>query len=150
MGGVGMLFAVATLGLPGLGNFVGEFLVLLGLYRANVGVAVLASLGFIVSTVYALWMMQRVFFGSNRLGWQLPDSTPRERTIMAAMIAAIVWLGLYPQTVLTSAAPALQALQQFTAESLNRSASMSIAETSQRYPEASPTGRPGSTDGDHP
>ena len=150
MGGVGMLFAAATLGLPGLGNFVGEFLVLLGLYRANVGVAVLASLGFIVSTVYALWMMQRVFFGSNRLGWQLPDSTPRERTIMAAMIAAIVWLGLYPQTVLTSAAPALQALQQFTAESLNRSASMSIAETSQRYPEASPTGLPGSSDGDHP
>jgi NADH-quinone oxidoreductase subunit M len=150
MGGTGMLFAVATLGLPGLGNFVGEFLVLLGVYRANVAIAVLATLGFIVSTVYALWMMQRVFLGSNRLGWQLPDSTPRERGIMAAMIAVIVWLGLYPQTVLTSARPALQALQQSTAESLNRPPLVPIAEASHRQAEASQTGRPGSSDGDHP
>jgi len=149
MGGTGMLFAVATLGLPGLGNFIGEFLVLLGVYRANVAIAVLATLGFIASTVYALWMMQRVFLGSNRLGWQLPDSTPRERGIMAAMIAVIVWLGLYPQTVLTSASPALQALQQYTAEALNQSSLVPITEASPRHPEASQTSRSGSSDGDH-
>lgn len=115
MGGFGLLFAVASLGLPGLGNFVGEFLVLLGVYQVNLPIAILATLGFIVSTIYALWMIQRTFFGPNTAGWQLPDSTARETAIMAALIAVIVWLGLYPQPVLNTARPALETLQQETA-----------------------------------
>jgi NADH-quinone oxidoreductase subunit M len=114
IGGVGMVFAMASLGLPGLGNFVGEFLVLLGVYQVNVTLAVLATLGFIVSTVYSLWMIQRAFFGPNQAGWKLPDATARELAIMAIMIAAIVGLGLYPQPVLDTAQRALDALQQYT------------------------------------
>jgi NADH-quinone oxidoreductase subunit M len=114
IGGVSMVFAMASLGLPGLGNFVGEFLVLLGVYRVNVTLAVLATLGFIVSTVYSLWMMQRAFFGPNQAGWKLPDATARELAIMAVMIALIVGLGLYPQPVLDTAQRALDALQSYT------------------------------------
>jgi NADH-quinone oxidoreductase subunit M len=112
MGGVALFFALASLGLPGLGNFVGEFLVLLGTYQVNAPMAVLATLGFIVSTIYSLWMIQRVFQGPNREGWKLPDMTSREAAIMAAMIVIMVWLGLYPQPVLDTAAPALDHLQR--------------------------------------
>jgi NADH-quinone oxidoreductase subunit M len=112
MGGVALFFALASLGLPGLGNFVGEFLVLLGTYQVNAPMAVLATLGFIVSTIYSLWMIQRVFHGPNRAGWKLPDMTSREAAIMAAMIVIMVWLGLYPQPVLDTTAPALDHLER--------------------------------------
>ena len=113
MGGAGMLFALASLGLPGLGNFVGEFLVLLGAYQVNVPLTVLASLGFIVSTIYALWLVQKTFLGENSRGWKLPDYNLRESGIMAAMIAAIVVLGIYPQPVLTTAKAAVEALRAY-------------------------------------
>jgi NADH-quinone oxidoreductase subunit M len=112
VGGSAMFFAMASIGLPGLANFVGEFLVLLGVYQVSVPLAVLATLGFIISTVYALWMIQRVFWGPNRAGWQLRPSTPRELAIMAALIVIMVWWGLFPQPVLDTARPALEALQR--------------------------------------
>jgi NADH-quinone oxidoreductase subunit M len=86
--------------------------VLLGTYQMNTPIAVLATLGFIVSTIYSLWMIQRAFQGPNRAGWKLPDMTGREAAIMAAMIIITVWLGLYPQPVLNTAAPALDHLQR--------------------------------------
>ncbi|MGD8625831.1 MAG: NADH-quinone oxidoreductase subunit M [Anaerolineae bacterium] len=111
MGGAALVFALASLGLPGLGNFVGEFLVLLGVYQVNVPLAILATLGLIAATVYALSMMQRVFFGKAE-DRQLSDLDLREGAIMAVLIVLIVWLGLFPKTVLNTAQPALEALQQ--------------------------------------
>ena len=111
MGGVGMVFALASLGLPGLGNFVAEFLILLGAFKANPAMSVLAALGLIVSTVYALRMMQHVFHGEERRGWSLPDLSAREKGVAAAMIILIVWLGLFPQPVIDAASPALQGLE---------------------------------------
>jgi NADH-quinone oxidoreductase subunit M len=103
IGAVAMLFAMASLGLPGLGNFVAEFLVLLGAYQANALVTVIATLGLIAGTIYALWIIQHTFHGPNREGWALPDFSAREWVIMASMILVIVWLGLYPQPVLNTA-----------------------------------------------
>jgi NADH-quinone oxidoreductase subunit M len=114
MGKVGLFFALASLGLPGLGNFVGEFLVLLGTYQTAPAMAILATFGFIVASIYSLWMMQRVFFGANTEKWQLPDLNRRETAMMAAMIILLVGLGLYPQPVLDTAQPALTTLQQYT------------------------------------
>jgi len=108
MGGVALVFALASLGLPGLGNFVGEFLTLLGAYLVSVPLVVVATLGFILATVYALWMMQRIFAGPNREARQLSDLRPGEMAIMLVMIALIAWLGLYPQPVLDTAAGALE------------------------------------------
>jgi NADH-quinone oxidoreductase subunit M len=110
MGAVAMVFAMASLGLPGLANFVGEFLVLLGAYQVNVPLTALAALGLVVGAVYALWMIQRTFHGPNHRGWALPDLSAREWVIMASMIMVLIWLGLYPQPVLDTAAPALQEL----------------------------------------
>jgi NADH-quinone oxidoreductase subunit M len=119
MGGAALVFAMASLGLPGLGSFIGEFLVLLGTYEVSPLAAALAALGFVFSTVYSLWMLQRVFHGPpkevDRERWKLFDLTAREATIMAILIVIIVWVGLFPQTVLNTGSRALEDLQQFTA-----------------------------------
>jgi NADH-quinone oxidoreductase subunit M len=112
MGGVAMFFALASLGLPGLGNFVSEILILFGTYRDSVPAAVLATLGLISATVYALWMIQAVFHGPNKEGWKLPDLSGREAAVMGVMIVATLWLGLYPQPVLKTISPALHHLEQ--------------------------------------
>ena len=112
-GGVSLLFALASLGLPGLGNFVGEILVLVGAFQANVTMAVLATLGFIVSTIYSLWMIQRTFQGPNTNHWRLPDLTPRQILMLASLIIVIFWIGLYPQPVLNTASPSIETIQQF-------------------------------------
>ncbi len=114
MGGAWMLFALAALGLPGLGNFVGEFLVLLGAFRRDVPIAVVATLGFILATVYALWMIQRIFAGPPREDLRIAPFTKREMAIIAALAVAIVWLGVYPQPVLNTAGRALEKLQQYS------------------------------------
>lgn len=112
LGGAALLFALASLGLPGLGNFVGEFLVLIGTYRVNIPITVVASLGLIAATIYSLWMIQLSFHGPNREGWKIPDSSARETAVLAAMIVVIVWLGLYPQPVLNTAKQSLANLQK--------------------------------------
>jgi NADH-quinone oxidoreductase subunit M len=113
LGGVALIFALASLGLPGLGNFVGEFLTLLGAYLVSIPLVIVATFGFIVATVYALWMMQRIFGGPNSEGWQMPDLRPREAITVGLLIAVILWLGLYPQPILDTAAPALATLREY-------------------------------------
>ncbi|MHB2154471.1 NADH-quinone oxidoreductase subunit M [Calditrichota bacterium GD2] len=115
-GGFGMVFAMASLGLPGLANFVGEFLVLLGVYQVSIPIAALATLGFIAATVYSLWMIQKVFFGKNEKKWKMPDATVREISIFTALVLALLWLGLFPNTVLKTSRQALKNLQTITRE----------------------------------
>jgi NADH-quinone oxidoreductase subunit M len=114
MGAVGLFLSLASLGLPGLANFVGEILVLFGAYRANVTLAALATAGFIVATIYSVWVMQRVFYGANVHHLRLRDSNAREMTIFATVVAVIVWLGIYPHPVLLTARPALETLQEYS------------------------------------
>ncbi|MEJ2323613.1 MAG: NADH-quinone oxidoreductase subunit M [Nitrospirota bacterium] len=110
MGGLMMVFALASLGLPGLGNFVGEFLVLLGTYRVSPAFASLAALGFVVSAIYSLWMIQRVFFGPAGRVKGVADLSARETLVAALMAAALVVIGFYPQPVLDAAKPGLNAI----------------------------------------
>lgn len=112
MGGVGMLFALASLGLPGLGNFVAEFLTLLGTFQANILMTILASLGLVAATIYSLRIVQRVFHGGKTEEWSVTDLNLREMIVMVSMIVVIVWLGLFPQPVLNTARPALKAVQK--------------------------------------
>jgi len=72
--------------------------VLLGAYQANVGLAVVASLGIIAATLYGLRITAEVFQGPNRHGWRLPDLFPREWVIVGCMMAGLLWLGVYPQS----------------------------------------------------
>ncbi|MDR3556468.1 MAG: NADH-quinone oxidoreductase subunit M [Syntrophobacteraceae bacterium] len=111
MGGAMMLFAMASLGLPGLGNFIGEFLVLLGVFEVSPVLAVLASLGFITACVYSVWIVQRTIQGPNAQEWKSPDLCGRETAVMAAMSVLILWLGLYPRPVFTAVAPYVENLR---------------------------------------
>ena len=84
MGGVGMLFALASLGLPGLGNFIGEFLVLLGVYKVSPVSSILGTIGLVFATVYSLAIIQRAFHGPNLGGWKPPDLSLREMSILGS------------------------------------------------------------------
>lgn len=97
LSGAGLFFVMASAGLPGLGDFVGEFLVLLGAYRASIGLTAAATLGIIAATLYGLKISSQVFQGPNRYQWQLPDLAPREWLMVGSMMAALLWIGLYPQ-----------------------------------------------------
>jgi NADH-quinone oxidoreductase subunit M len=110
MGACAMFFALASLGLPGLGNFVAEFMVLVGLFQVSPLFTVIAAMGLITGAVYSLAMMQRTFQGKPDEQRQLDDFGGREMTAMAAMIVALVWLGLYPQPILDLAQPILTSL----------------------------------------
>lgn len=107
MGGVAMIFTMASLGLPGLGNFVAEFLVLVGAYQSSVLFAVLASLGLIASSIYALRLIQQIFFGENRQQIHLKDLNIREMIIMVSLVIPIFWLGLKPQPIFNLVKPAI-------------------------------------------
>ena len=107
MGATGLIFSMASLGLPGLGNFIAELLILIGAFKANVLMSCLASLGLIAATIYSLRIVQKVFLGKKNTDWQMNDLTLREKVVSAALVIVIVWLGLFPQPVLNTAKPAL-------------------------------------------
>lgn len=99
LSGTALFFALASLGLPGLGDFIGEFLILLGTFRAHAAMAAVAACGVLAGTLYALRFVQRVFQGPNLHPRQLPDLAVREGLMLGAMIVLLLWLGLYPQPV---------------------------------------------------
>jgi NADH-quinone oxidoreductase subunit M len=96
--------------LPGLGNFIGEFLILLGAYRVSVPLTACAALGLISAAIYSLWVVQKTFHGERSDRRPITDLSLREMAVFASLIAAIVWIGLYPQPLLNTAKPALDAL----------------------------------------
>ena len=117
MGAVAMFFVVASLGLPGLGNFVAEFLVLLGLFQVNPWITAVAALGLITGAIYSLILMQRSFQGEPNARHDshgLVDFAGREMLTMTVMMVALIALGLYPQPVLDMAQPVLQSLLELT------------------------------------
>lgn len=116
-GVTGMFFAMASLGLPGLGNFIAEFLILVGLYQASLTATIFASLGLVAATIYSLWFMRGAFFGPVTRTGNLMDLRPRELVLVAAFVVGLVGLGVYPQPVIKAASPAIKALQQTALQS---------------------------------
>ena len=114
LSGAGMVFAMASIGLPGLGDFVGEFLVLLGAYRASPKLTAFATLGLVVAALYGLRFVQGAFQGPNSHHWKLRDLRPREWTALGLLMICLVWIGLYPQPILRVVRPALSSSQQST------------------------------------
>lgn len=107
MGAIGLIFSMASLGLPGLGNFIAELLILIGAFKANILMSCLSSLGLIAATIYSLRIVQKVFLGNKNTDWKMNDLTLREKVVSALLVIAIVWLGLFPQPVLDTTKPSL-------------------------------------------
>ncbi|MFC3630784.1 NADH-quinone oxidoreductase subunit M [Paracoccus angustae] len=107
-----MFFTMANVGLPGTSGFVGEFLTLMGTFKANTWVAFVAATGVILSAGYALWLYRRVTLGAliKESLRTITDMTPREKWVFVPLIAMTLYLGVYPRAVTDITGPAVQAL----------------------------------------
>ena len=107
-----MVFTMANVGLPGTSGFVGEFLTLLGAYRANTWVAFFATFGVILSAVYALYLYRRMIFGELTKPnlRSITDMEPREIAIMAPLVALTLFFGVYPAPLLDVTAASVKKL----------------------------------------
>jgi NADH-quinone oxidoreductase subunit M len=107
--GAFLFVAFASIGLPPLNGFVGEFLILVGSYLSLPAYAVAAAFGVVLAAVYLLWAYQRMFNGpitveANR---DLPDVSFREGWVLLPMVALILFLGLYPKPALDRIEPSV-------------------------------------------
>ncbi len=107
-----MVFTMANVGLPGTAGFVGEFLTLMGAFRANPWVAFIATFGVILSAAYALWLYRRVMFGElvkpELKG--IADLDRREMAILIPLVLLTIWYGVRPGTILDAFAAPTEAL----------------------------------------
>ena len=93
-----MIFMLASVGLPGTAGFVGEILVLVGVYQVNTWVAALAALGVILSAAYMLWLYRRIIFGQLEKDdlQKIADMNAREIALFAPLVILAVLMGIYP------------------------------------------------------
>ncbi len=122
-GAATLIFALAAMGLPGLANFAGEFLVLLGTYREHPVFAVLAALGMIASVIYAVRLMGVIFHGPRKDERPVKDLSWREGAIAAALVAALVWIGIHPGVITANGK------QNFTAAAANNASALHDSNT---------------------
>jgi len=97
-----MLFMFASVGLPGTAGFIGEFLILIGIFQVNTLVAALATTGLVLSAAYMLYLYRRVVFGAltkkNLIA--IVDMNLREKVVFAPLIILVFWMGVYPNPLL--------------------------------------------------
>ncbi|WP_091830504.1 NADH-quinone oxidoreductase subunit M [Bosea lupini] len=107
-----MIFTMANVGLPGTAGFVGEFLTLMGAFKANPWVAFLATTGVILSAGYALWLYRRVVFGELTKPElkDITDLNAREIAIFVPLVLLTIWYGIAPGTILDAFAAPTEAL----------------------------------------
>jgi NADH-quinone oxidoreductase subunit M len=108
--GILLVVTFASIGLPGLNGFVGEFLILLGAFAVTPLWTAAAATGVILGAVYMLWMYRRVIFGPliNPANAKLPDLNARELFLLAPILLLIVLMGVYPQPFLQRMKPAIE------------------------------------------
>ena len=107
-----LFMAFASIGLPGLNGFVGEFLVLVGSYPSLPVLAIIAASGVVLAAIYLLWAYERVFTGipDKPENQGLSDLSVREVSLLAPLAVLIVVLGLYPSVLLDKIAPSTEAV----------------------------------------
>jgi NADH-quinone oxidoreductase subunit M len=94
-----LIAALSSMGLPALNGFIGEFTILLGAANRSIVWAVFAAVGIVLGAAYLLWLYQRVFWGplDNPANANVPDVNRRELGMMLALIALMIWIGIYPK-----------------------------------------------------
>jgi NADH-quinone oxidoreductase subunit M len=111
-----LIAVFSSAALPGTNGFVGEFLILLGAFRADWRLAALAAPGVVLSAVYLLTMVQKVFFGPVRVDEKrFAALTGRETAALALLITAIFWVGLFPRPFLDRSEAALERAHRIVA-----------------------------------
>ncbi len=113
-----LLFTLANVGLPGTSGFVGEFLTLVGAFKANTWVAAIATTGVILSAGYALWLYRKVVFGvlEKENLKTITDMNKREIAILAPLVVLTVFFGFYPAPIIDAMdASVTQLIDQYQA-----------------------------------
>lgn len=107
MATVSLIFVMASLGLPGLGNFIAEFLTLIGSWSASPALTAIAAAGLVAATAYSLRIMQKIFLGKDIHAHVLPDLSLREKLVLVPMAVVIIVIGLFPQRIIDTAQAAI-------------------------------------------
>ncbi|VFP83958.1 NADH-quinone oxidoreductase subunit M [Candidatus Erwinia haradaeae] len=110
--GLSVFFALANLGIPGTGNFIGEFMILIGSFQTAPLIAVIATCSLVFSAVYSLVMLQKTYYGEAKLEEKLRDMSVREVITLLVLLMLLLFLGLYPQTILDTSYCAMSNIQQ--------------------------------------
>ena len=141
-----LLVTLASIALPTMNGFIGEFLILLGAFRWHRVLAAVAAIGVILSAVYMLWMFQRVNYGTvtNEKNQALPDLTGREWAMMVPTIAMCIFMGIFPNVFLKPMEPSVRKLL----DKIN--GVTAVARTSTPEPRPSPIDHRPSTIDDRP
>ena len=107
-----MLMMMASVGLPGTSGFVGEFLVLLGVFKVNSFVALFTATGVVLGAAYMLYLYRRVIYGPLEKDdlMALKDLSPREMVVFAPLCVSVLWMGIYPSPILNGMAVSVEAL----------------------------------------
>ncbi|MFA5891139.1 MAG: NADH-quinone oxidoreductase subunit M [Actinomycetota bacterium] len=110
LAGTFLIASLASLGLPGLNGFVGEFLVLIGTFTEHRLWAILAAFGVILAAIYLLWAYQRVMWGplEREENKKIPDLGAREKLLLAPVLGLILVLGVWPRPLLDRMEPSLE------------------------------------------
>jgi NADH-quinone oxidoreductase subunit M len=117
--GLSLFFAVANLGMPGTGNFVGEFMILTGSFQVVPTIIIIATFGLVFASVYSLIMMQRAYYGAPTSQEPLKSMTPREFIMIMVLVVLLVLVGVYPQPLLDTSHAAMSNIQQWFTASIS-------------------------------
>ncbi|MGR2855115.1 NADH-quinone oxidoreductase subunit M [Erwinia sp. 1181_3] len=117
--GLSLFFAVANLGMPGTGNFVGEFMILTGSFQTVPVIIVIATFGLVFASVYSLIMMQRAYYGAPKSETPLRGMSAREFLMIMVLVVLLVLLGVYPQPILDTSHAAMSNIQQWFTASIS-------------------------------
>ena len=126
-----LFMTMASVGLPGTSGFVGEFLVLLGVFRDNTWVAMLAATGMILGAAYALWLYRRIVYGKltkEDVKHHMFEMNAREIAVFVPLIIVVLWMGIYPTSFLkVTEASTAQLIQTYQSKLAAAASSVSVA-----------------------
>src|SRR3990167_2597528 len=120
---ISLFFAAASLGLPGTGNFVGEFLILIGTFPAAPWITIIATSGLVFGSVYSLIMIHRAYFGPSKSDAVLHGMDGRELIMVVGLAALLIYIGVYPQPFLDTSAATMHGVQQWLGTAFTQLAS---------------------------
>ncbi|QIQ41213.1 MAG: NADH-quinone oxidoreductase subunit M [Buchnera aphidicola (Aphis urticata)] len=114
-----LFFALANLGLPGTGNFIGEFLILFGIFKTYSIISIIAIISIIFSSIYSLYMIQRIYYGSSKQNYSIVSPNMKELGILIILIFSLFFLGLIPQKILNISKDTISSIYYFQKKFVN-------------------------------